>query len=57
MEPLGVIYKPGKGYQIRHRCVVCGAESINIAAEDTFQPDDINVITKIIKRGIKETGS
>ena len=44
MAPVGLRYKPGKGYQIIHRCLKCGAERVNKAATDTTQPDDIEAL-------------
>jgi hypothetical protein len=40
MEPVGLRLRPGKGYQLVHRCARCGAESVNRLATDTVQPDD-----------------
>lgn len=34
MEPAGLDYKGSKGFMIRHRCVECGKEILNHAAED-----------------------
>jgi DNA-directed RNA polymerase subunit RPC12/RpoP len=48
MQPAGLRYKPGKGYQIIHRCLQCGAERANKAAVDTIQPDDIEAIAAIM---------
>jgi len=48
MEPVGIVYKSGKGYQIMHRCLVCGAERVNKTAADTEQPDDIEALTRIM---------
>jgi hypothetical protein len=44
MKPVGIRYKPGKGYQIIHRCLKCGVEKVNKAVVDTIQPDDSLVI-------------
>jgi ribosomal protein S26 len=48
MEPVGLRYKAGKGYQIIHRCLKCGAERPNKAAVDTVQPDDIEALAGIM---------
>jgi DNA-directed RNA polymerase subunit RPC12/RpoP len=48
MEPVGLRYRAGKGYQIVHRCLKCGAERVNKAALDTVQPDDIEAIAGIM---------
>ena len=47
MEPVGVKYKSGKGYQLIHECLFCGHESVNKIAENTVQPDDIDELVKI----------
>jgi hypothetical protein len=47
MEPVGVRYRSGKGYQIIHRCLKCGAERVNKAAVDTIQPDNVRVLARI----------
>ena len=39
MEPIGVIWKPGKEWQIIHRCLRCGHTQPNKAARDGQQPD------------------
>ena len=44
MEPVGIRYKAGKGLQIIHRCVLCGAERVNKVAADSVQPDSIEAI-------------
>lgn len=41
MRPIGLAYKPKKGYQIVHECLSCGARRANRAAVDTVQPDDL----------------
>jgi hypothetical protein len=48
MEPVGLKYKAGKGYQIVHRCRRCGGEKVNKLAEDPVQPDDIEEIIKLV---------
>lgn len=40
MEPVELVYAPKKGYQIRHRCLLCGAEGLNRIAQETEQPDE-----------------
>jgi DNA-directed RNA polymerase subunit RPC12/RpoP len=47
MEPVNLRYKPGKGWQILHRCVRCGAERVNKVAAGTVQPDNIEVINRL----------
>lgn len=41
MEPIDLIYKAKKGYQIVHRCLKCGVRRVNKVAVDTVQPDDV----------------
>ena len=48
MAPVGIRYKSGKGYQIIHRCLVCGEEKANKVSDDINQPDDIEALTKIM---------
>ena len=48
MAPVGIQYRGGKGYQIVHRCLTCGAERGNKAATDTLQPDDIEALARIM---------
>jgi hypothetical protein len=48
MAPVGIQYRAGKGYQIIHRCLVCGAERVNKAAVNTIQPDDIEALARIM---------
>lgn len=40
MDPAAVIYRSGKGWQIIHRCRLCGHEGRNITAENTVAPDN-----------------
>ena len=47
MEPVGLRYRPGKGFQIVHRCLQCGEERINKIAEDPVQPDDIEALVRL----------
>lgn len=48
MKPVKLKYKSAKGYQIIHRCLACGNESVNITAVNTEQPDDIDMIISIL---------
>ena len=48
MEPTGIKYKAGKGYQIIHCCLKCGADRVNKVAVDTIQPDDVRVLARIM---------
>ncbi|MGD0779619.1 MAG: RNHCP domain-containing protein [Dehalococcoidales bacterium] len=49
MIPTRLKYKSGKGYQIIHRCIKCGVEKVNKIAEDTEQPDNIEILAGLIK--------
>jgi hypothetical protein len=40
MEPMSLIYKPKKGWQIIHQCLKCREKAVNKVAVDTIQPDD-----------------
>ncbi|WP_353893083.1 RNHCP domain-containing protein [Proteinivorax hydrogeniformans] len=48
MQPICITYNPKKGYQITHRCTVCGKEQKNKAAQDTVQPDDLNQLMGLV---------
>ena len=37
MHPIGVQYHSKKGYQIIHRCMICGEEKTNRTAPDDFE--------------------
>lgn len=39
MEPIGLEYKGGKGYQVIHKCILCGKKQLNITAEDDNQDE------------------
>ena len=47
MLPIGIKYRSGKGYQILHRCEKCGQTSLNKSAENTEQPDNFEILTKL----------
>jgi DNA-directed RNA polymerase subunit RPC12/RpoP len=49
MIPAGLVYKSGKGYQIIHRCLNCGQESVNKVAGGTIQPDAIEAINNLMQ--------
>lgn len=42
MAPVGLIHSGRKGYQIVHRCLLCGAVRRNRIAESGLAPDDID---------------
>jgi DNA-directed RNA polymerase subunit RPC12/RpoP len=47
MKPIGLKYKPGKGFQIIHKCLRCMDERVSKTAENTIQPDDIEELVKL----------
>jgi len=56
MAPVGLRYKPGKGYQIIHRCLACGEERANKICDAPSQPDDIaKIITLLEKRRFNQS--
>ncbi len=54
MDAVGVLYKPGKGWQLIHQCRKCGARSRNIVAESTIQEDDQERIRALMRRPLSE---
>ncbi|MFN2195220.1 MAG: RNHCP domain-containing protein [Anaerolineales bacterium] len=48
MAPVGVTFHTKKGYQIRHRCLKCGKISVNKAALEGRQPDDLEQIIQLM---------
>jgi len=48
MRPVRMVYKPGKGYQLVHKCLKCGSERTNRIAEYSIQPDEINELLKLL---------
>jgi len=51
MEPVGLRYKPDKGYQVIHRCLRCGEKRANKVSDSILQPDDIEQIAALLKKG------
>lgn len=47
MEPAGLRYRSGKGWQVLHRCLRCGAVRPNRVAADTVQPDDPAALARL----------
>ena len=47
MAPVGLAYRRKKGWQIVHRCTVCGQCSVNKVAIDTVQADSIKRLSEI----------
>ena len=48
-----MVYNSNKGWQIVHRCQKCGFERSNMISEDPRQPDDINVVTALMRRAAR----
>jgi DNA-directed RNA polymerase subunit RPC12/RpoP len=49
MAPVGL--RDGKkGFQIAFRCRRCGVSGVNRIAEDTLQPDDFDLLLKIMQQ-------
>ncbi len=42
MEPTGLVDKGGKGWQIVHRCVICGQRQPNRVVREGRAPDDLD---------------
>lgn len=47
MEPIRVIWKSGKGWQVVHRCQACGHTRPNRIAMDGRQPDNWATIVEL----------
>jgi len=47
MEPVGLAYKSGKGFQLTHKCLRCGERSVNKVAKETIQPDDTMELNRL----------
>jgi len=48
MGPVELRQKSGKGFQIVHKCLRCGAVRVNKIAERTVQPDNIEELIKLL---------
>ena len=48
MKPINVEYNSKKGFQIVHKCLVCGAIQKNKIAENTIQEDDKQLIYNLM---------
>ena len=44
MEPIGMRHKSGKGFQILHRCTMCGEVRANKIATETMLPDRLEAL-------------
>ncbi|HET7580491.1 MAG TPA: RNHCP domain-containing protein [Bacillales bacterium] len=47
MEPFGIKYKSGKGFQIMHKCIECKTVTVNIIAMNTVQPDNFEKMIQL----------
>ncbi|MDP7421394.1 MAG: RNHCP domain-containing protein [bacterium] len=47
MEPVGLKFRSGKGFQIVHLCRTCSVEKVNRVADNTIQPDDVEELVRI----------
>jgi len=47
MMPVGLRKSTKKGWQILHRCTLCGFERYNIVCGDGEQPDDFSLIINL----------
>lgn len=50
MEPIRVTYSSKKGYQIMHRCSVCGTVKTNRIAEHTDMPDELQLLIDFMQK-------
>ncbi|MCY0870004.1 MAG: RNHCP domain-containing protein [Firmicutes bacterium] len=52
MRPVSIELTSRKGWIVRHRCEVCGTQTVNkLALEDPFQPDDMELVMRLIEVG------
>lgn len=49
MKPVGLEFKPKKGFQIVHECIKCGVRKVNKVAESTAEQDDTNLLIKFLR--------
>ncbi len=47
MEPIGLVDKSGKGWQIVHRCTVCGQRQPNRVVREGQSPDDLDALLEL----------
>ncbi len=50
MVPVGVRHAGRKGWQVVHRCEVCGEVSTNRIAGGSRQPDNLEALLCLIRR-------
>ncbi len=48
MKPETIVYNSKKGYQIIHKCVKCGFKRANVISLDSVQPDNFELVLKIM---------
>ena len=48
MEPIGLTYHSKKGYQLIHRCLVCGKLQKNIICQYDSVPDDADRLRRLM---------
>ena len=47
MEPIGLVEKSGKGWQVVHRCTACGHRQPNRLVRDGAAPDDLDLVLQL----------
>jgi len=47
MEPVGLVEKSGKGWQVVHRCTACGHRQPNRLVREGEGPDDLDVVLNL----------
>ena len=47
MEPVGLVEKSGKGWQVVHRCTACGHRQPNRLVRDGDAPDDLDLVLQL----------
>lgn len=48
MAPVALRDRPGKGWQIVHRCTACGVVRANRVTRDGNQPDDVDALIALM---------
>ena len=47
MEPVGLVEKSGKGWQVVHRCTACGHHQPNRLVREGESPDDLDLVLRL----------
>jgi DNA-directed RNA polymerase subunit RPC12/RpoP len=47
MEPVGLVEKSGKGWQVVHRCTACGHRQPNRLVREGDAPDDLDLVLQL----------